>query len=135
MIDVTAAIMIKDDKVLIARRHADDKLAGKWEFPGGKIRGNETPEACLKREMAEEFGIVVSVGVFMGESVYRYPHDSIRLLAYRTDWVSGELQPRAHAAYRWVSCDQLETFDFSAADIPFVETLRQSARQCERNHR
>lgn len=134
MIDVTAAIMIKDNKVLIARRREDDRLADKWEFPGGKIRENETPEACLKREMAEEFGIVVAVGAFMGESIYHYPHDSIRLLAYRTDWVSGELHPRAHAAYRWVSYDQLETFDFSAADIPFVEKLRESGRSGERNH-
>jgi 8-oxo-dGTP diphosphatase len=126
MIDVTAAIMIKDNRVLIARRQFDDRLAGKWEFPGGKIRNNETPEACLKREMAEEFGIVVAVGAFMGESIYHYPHDSIRLLAYRTDWIRGDLHPRVHAEYRWVSYDQLAAFDFSAADLPFVKKLKQS---------
>ncbi len=123
MIDVTAAIMIRDKKVLIARRNANDKLADKWEFPGGKIRKNETPEACLRREMAEEFGIIVSVGDFFGESIYHYPHDSIRLLAYRTEWIRGPIQSKAHAEYRWVSYDQLEAFDFSAADIPFVEKL------------
>lgn len=135
MIDVTAAIMIRDKKVLIAKRKADDSLAGKWEFPGGKIRDNETPEACLKREMAEEFGIVVSVGDFLGESIYHYPHDSIRLLAYRTDWVRGDIQPKAHAEYRWVPCDQLETFDFSAADIPFADRLKQSSIESERKNR
>lgn len=132
MIHVTAAIMIKDKRVLIARRNADDRLAGKWEFPGGKIRGNETPEACLEREIAEEFGIVISVGEFFGESIYHYPHASIRLLAYRTDWVRGDIHPRVHAEYRWVAYEKLPAFDFSPADIPFVDKLRQSAMECER---
>lgn len=123
MTDVTAAILIKEDKVLIARRKAGDRLAGKWEFPGGKIMNGETPEDCLKREMAEEFGIEVSVGEFIGESTYPYAHGCIRLLAYRTDWTGGDLRPHVHAEYRWVRFDQLNRFDFSAADIPFVEKL------------
>ena len=131
MIDVTAAIMIKNQKVLIARRDADDRLADKWEFPGGKIRGIETPEACLTREMAEEFGIVVSVGEFFRESIYHYPHASIRLLAYRTDWVRGDIHPRVHAEHRWVAYEQLHAFDFSPADIPFVDKLRQLAMAYE----
>ena len=123
MKDVTAAIIIRDDKVLIARRKAGDSLAHKWEFPGGKVRDGETPEKCLEREMTEEFGVVVSVDKFLGESIYHYPHGAIRLLAYRTYWISGDIQPNVHAEYRWVTCDQLDQFDFSAADIPFVNKL------------
>jgi len=55
MIRVTAAIIINNDRILIAQRLNTDKLAGKWEFPGGKIENNETPEQCLIREMKEEF--------------------------------------------------------------------------------
>ncbi len=55
MIQVTAAILVKDNKFLIAKRPAHDKLANKWEFPGGKIEDGETPEECLKRELYEEF--------------------------------------------------------------------------------
>ena len=86
MKDVTAAIIVKDGKVLIAKRKPTDKLPDKWEFPGGKIEPDETPRDCLAREMKEEFGITVSVGEFLGESVYHYEHGAIRLLAYRACW-------------------------------------------------
>ena len=64
---VTAAILIKDGNILIAKRKSSDKLADKWEFPGGKIEKNETPEQCLIREIKEEFGIDVKVGEYLGE--------------------------------------------------------------------
>ena len=72
MKQVAAAILEKDGKILIARRRADDRQAGKWEFPGGTVEADETPPDCLKREMQEEFGITVAVGRFFGESVYRF---------------------------------------------------------------
>ena len=124
MKQVTAAILIKDKKVLIAKRKADDRQANKWEFPGGTVEQNETPEACLMREIREEFGINVSVGRFFGESVYHYDHGSIKLLAYWTQWESGKITLKDHAGYRWVSPEQLSEYDFAPADIPFVEKLR-----------
>lgn len=63
---VPCAIIEKDGKILIARRAADQKLAGKWEFPGGKVEEGESPEECLKRELEEEFGIQDEVGVLGG---------------------------------------------------------------------
>jgi len=62
-------MLVKDDKIIIARRGPDDKLADKWEFPGGKIEINEIPEQCLKREIKEEFDIDVSVGEYLGSSI------------------------------------------------------------------
>ena len=123
MIDVTAAILVKDAKVLIAKRKSSDKLPDKWEFPGGKVEAGETPPECLKREMQEEFGIDVFVGKFLGESVYHYHHGSIRLLAYLVRWQAGNLSLKDHADYAWVTYDRLEEFDFSPADLPFVERL------------
>ena len=124
MKDVTAAILIRENKILIARRKLTDNQGGKWEFPGGKIRGNETPRECLRREMKEEFGINVSVGEFFAESTYRYDHGTIKLLAYRTEWVDGLFYLNAHADCRWVSPSQLDDFDFAAADIPLVKKLQ-----------
>jgi 8-oxo-dGTP diphosphatase len=121
---VTAAILIKDGRVLIAKRGAGDRLADKWEFPGGKVEAGETPEECLIREMFEEFRIVVSVGEFLGESVYHYSHGSIRLIAYRTFYERGELSLETHADFAWVTVDQLDDFDFAPADLPFVLLLK-----------
>ena len=126
MTEVTAAILIKDNKILIARRKATDSQGGKWEFPGGMIKADETPRQCLIREMKEEFGINVSVGEFFGESTYRYEHGTIRLLAFQTSWIGGQFTLNAHADFRWVSPSQLDGFDFSAADIPLVEKVQQS---------
>jgi 8-oxo-dGTP diphosphatase len=97
-IKVTAAIMSSGGKLFIARRPPGDKLAGKWEFPGGKIKNGETPEACLAREMKEEFDIDVEVGESLGSSVYHYPDISVELLAYRTGFVSGIITMKAHEA-------------------------------------
>jgi len=124
---VTAAILIKNGKILIAQRDARDKLAYKWEFPGGKIRANETPQECLAREMHEEFGIEVKVGALFGETIYNYPHGRIQLMAYYTYWEGGSLALNAHADYRWAALQQLDEFDFSPADIYFIEKLQSCA--------
>ena len=123
---VTAAILIEDERILIAQRKSGDKLAGKWEFPGGKIEAHETPEQCLVREMKEEFGIKVSVTGFFGQSEYKYGKETIRLLAYYTVRESGNFSLNAHAAIRWVSPRHLNDFEFAPADIPLVEKLQQA---------
>ena len=121
---VTAAIMANDGKLFVARRPAGDPLAGKWEFPGGKIQGLEPPEACLVREMREEFNIEVAVAERVGVNVFHYPHISVELLAYRTMWQSGEITLRAHDAFAWVGIRELGRYDFSPADMPFVDKLQ-----------
>lgn len=128
---VTAAILAKDGRVLIARRGAGDSLAYKWEFPGGKIEGNESPEECLRRELSEEFKIEVEVGAYFGDSVYHYDQGAIRLLAYHTRWLSGELQPVVHDEFRWVAPENLEGFDFAPADIPLVQRLIGGTKKAE----
>jgi 8-oxo-dGTP diphosphatase len=125
---VTAAILEKDGKILIARRKADDRQAGKWEFPGGTLESDETPQDCLEREMQEEFGITVVVGRFFGESVYHYDHGAIRLMAYRAVWASGKMVLNDHADVRWVPPGQLVEYDFAPADIPLVKKLRQKEK-------
>ena len=125
---VTAAILEKDGKILIARRKADDRQAGKWEFPGGTLEAGETPQACLQREMQEELGIGVMVGQFAGESIYEYEHGAIKLVAYQASWKSGQMVLHEHAELRWVSPDQLAEYDFAPADIPFVKQLQRKER-------
>lgn len=66
---VTAALIVKADKVLATRRRPREHLEGYWEFPGGKIEKGETPECCLERELSEEFGISTRIKSFIGESI------------------------------------------------------------------
>ncbi|GLV59913.1 NUDIX hydrolase [Dictyobacter sp. S3.2.2.5] len=120
---VTAAILVLDGKILIARRQEGDVLEHKWEFPGGKIEPGETPEQCLKREMMEEFGVEVEIGNFFCSTVYRYQHIEIELLAYHTAYLAGEFQLNVHAEIRWIAPGDLKHYDFSAADIPIAHQL------------
>ena len=99
-------------------------MPNKWEFPGGKIENNETPEQCLKRELKEEFDIDVSVGEYLGSNIYHYDHISIELLAYRTFWEGGDINLKDHDDFKWASLKQLDNYDFAPADIPFVNKLR-----------
>ena len=78
---VTAAIIRSRDKILIARRKKGQKLEGYWEFPGGKIEVDESPQECLCRELHEEFGILSEAGEILTESEYHYDHGSFKLLA------------------------------------------------------
>ena len=123
-VKVTAAILEKDGRIIIAQRKSTDHLAGKWEFPGGKIETGESPEACLARELNEEFHIDVSIGEYLGSIVHHYDHISIELMAYRTFWDGGKINSTDHKDYKWATIDELEQYDFAPADQPFVEKLR-----------
>lgn len=120
---VAAAVIEKDGLVLIARRKSGDALAGKWEFPGGKLEPGETPEACLRRELREEFGVETEIGGFVCSNEFEYEHFHIELLVYRASHVSGEFRLRDHAAIAWVAPADLLKYDLAGADIPAAKAL------------
>ena len=123
IVKVTAAILEKDGKIIIAQRKSNDHLSGKCEFLGGKIEPGETPEVCLSRELKEEFDIDVTIGEYLGSNVRHYDHISIEPMAYRASWIGGAITMNDHKAYRWVTVGQLSEFDFASADLPFVDML------------
>lgn len=125
MKEVTAAIIIKNDFVLIAQRGKGENLEGKWEFPGGKIEPGETPEECLKREIKEELNVEIKVGDFLGESIYTYPNGQIKLMAYFATIVKGDFKLSVHDEVKWVDSHEIDNFDFAPADIPLVEKVKE----------
>ena len=120
---VTAAVIEKDGKILIAQRRKGSTLEGRWEFPGGKIEPGETAEACLKRELKEEFEIEVEIGKFIIASEFRYRLVPIELLAYRVKHLSGEFKVNEHEEIRWVGPSELSLYDFMPADAAIVKLL------------
>lgn len=124
MIQVTAAVIVKDSKILIAQRNEYGKLPLKWEFPGGKVEGNETCEECLQRELWEEFSINAVIGEYICTSKFNYDCYSIELIAFFVKWFDGEIKLANHSQVKWVSPSELDDFDFAPADIPIVNEVK-----------
>jgi 8-oxo-dGTP diphosphatase len=128
IIDVAAALVFRDGKLLIAQRHAKAHLGGLWEFPGGKREANETFEACLRRELQEELGIQVQVGELVESVTHSYPEKTVHLKFYRCYWRKHEPQPLGCPAFRWVSAEELKDYAFPAADARLLDKLRNDNR-------
>lgn len=123
MIAVVAALVVKDGKLLIAQRPAGKHMAGKWEFPGGKIERGETPEAALERELREELGVRTKTGRIYHAIHHSYPEKDILLLFYRSRLLEGEPRPIEEADIRWIEEGQLRAFDWAEADEPLIDLI------------
>lgn len=123
---VTAAVLERDGLILLARRKTG-RSAGKWEFPGGKLEPGETPEACLRRELAEEFGIVAEVGALVGEAAIDAGPSGPRLRAYRVRWLAGDLVPQDHDQVAWAAPAALLAYDLLPADVVIARQLGAAA--------
>lgn len=123
-IRVTAAIIIHDQKVLVARRKPGGKMEGYWEFPGGKIDPNETPEDCLRREIDEELGIrdLVIQRHFI-TTIHTYSFAEIELIVFLCSCRTLPHSSQAHDSLEWTTLDQLEKYQWAPADIPAVQKL------------
>ena len=120
---VTAAIIQRGEKILITQR-GSGSLAGKWEFPDGKVEAGERLEDCLMRELREELGIEAMVGELFLTTTHDYGNDGvIRLHAFLCRIIAGEPEPRYHSALQWVVPVNLSRYEFAPADIPIVAAL------------
>jgi 8-oxo-dGTP diphosphatase len=115
-VSVTAAVIEKDGKVLIARRKRPF-MGYSWEFPGGKLEDNETLEECLKREIREELAIEIEVGplVSLNKHVLNC-QSAIALYAYRARYISGNIELNDHEEIKWVLPEDLIKYDFPDPD-------------------
>jgi len=122
-IDVAAALVFRAGKLLIAQRYPDVHLGGLWEFPGGKRQVNESFEVCLIRELQEELGIQVVVCDLLETITHRYPDKTVQIQFFRCRLVKNEPQPLACAAFAWIAPEDLQNYEFPAADARLIKRL------------
>jgi 8-oxo-dGTP diphosphatase len=125
-IDVSAALIFHDGKLLITRRHTDAHLGGLWEFPGGKREANETFEECLVREIREELGMEIGVGELFEEITHAYEARTVHLKFFICKWTRGEPRTLGCAAFKWIGKNELAENKFPAADERLLEKLAAS---------
>ncbi|WON78573.1 pyrimidine (deoxy)nucleoside triphosphate diphosphatase [Serratia sp. UGAL515B_01] len=122
IIDVVAAIIEKDHKILIAQRDNSSDQAGLWEFPGGKVDENESQQQALARELLEELSIVAHVGSYVASNQWQQGERIIRLHAWRVGTFNGNFQLHCHSALVWVTPQQARDYPMAPADVPLLES-------------
>jgi 8-oxo-dGTP diphosphatase len=128
---VTAAVMFLGGRILLARRATGQQLAGKWEFPGGKVEEGETLAECLARELREELGIDAQIGEILGESIHRYEGGVIKLIALEARASQTTFALSVHDEIVWARPSELLGFDLAPADIPIAARLAsRDVRNC-----
>ena len=126
-IDVVAAIIRRDDSILITQRLENVHLARLWEFPGGKVEPGESLEVALRREIQEELGIKIRVDDEFFTVDHDYATKSVRLHFFNCVVVEGDARPLDVADLRWVKPDDIHKYEFPPADIDLIRKLRSSS--------
>ena len=118
------AAIIHNGSVLACERTAPPEVAGRWEFPGGKVEPGESDEVALARECAEELAVKVEVGEQIGPSV-PLAHGRAVLRVYLARLLDeGVPEALEHVAIRWLTADELDDVHWLPADAPIVAALR-----------
>ncbi len=123
MIQVVAAVIRHQGKILICQRPQGKNLAGCWEFPGGKVEAGESKPSALARECREELAASIIVGAPIGSAVHDYGGYSVDITFYEC-LLDGRMPVAAeHSAIAWVAPSELESYNFCPADRQFIKAL------------
>jgi len=122
---VAAVIEGRDRRLLIGQRRRNDTSPLKWEFPGGKIREGESPEAALARELQEELGVTLVKSIEIGRVRHRYAEtpDELEIRFFAAAIAEPELLPRTFEKVAWVLPKELGDYDFLAANRELIAQL------------
>lgn len=123
MIEVVAAIIERNDKILLAQRNASSDQAGLWEFPGGKVEAGENQPQALIRELSEELNIVATVAGYIATNQWDSGKNIIRLHAWHIKSFSGEPERHCHSAFVWLPPVDAYAYLLAPADIPLLDAF------------
>jgi 8-oxo-dGTP diphosphatase len=124
--EVTCALIIQKDEMLITQRSEKMPHPLKWEFPGGKLKNGEAPEDGILREIREELGIEISVEETLPSIKHHDPNHTVRLLPFVCRIRKGKLTLKEHKSYRWVRFAELDKIDWLEADVGVVHQWNRS---------
>ena len=128
-IQVVAAVIRHGEKIFATQRGYGEFKDG-WEFPGGKVREGETPQAALVREIREELDTDIAVGSLIAQIEHDYPAFHLSMGCYWCRVLNGDLVLKEHEAARWLSRDELDAVDWLPADrrlLPLLQADWQSS--------
>ena len=120
---IAVGVVYRQGRVLITRRRDEGLLGGLWEFPGGKVRDDETPEQACVREIKEETHLRVGVTGFLKQVRHAYTHFKIKMDVFCCQYIAGEVQLRGPVAYRWIKLAEIGDFPFPKANHKFIPDL------------
>lgn len=122
-IHVVGAVIVEDGKILCAQRGSEKELPLLWEFPGGKIEAEESPEEALRREIKEEMLCTIAIGNKVEHTVHEYDFGIVHLTTYLCEIVKGRPVLTEHEKIKWLIPSELTTLDWAPADIPAIKKL------------
>ena len=122
-INVVAAIIRDGKKVFATQRGYGDYKDG-WEFPGGKIEPDETPQEALVREIEEELDTMIAIGDLLATVEYDYPLFHLSMQCFWASVCEGDLILKEHEAARWLEAEDLDTVDWLPADQIIIPQIR-----------
>ena len=123
MTEVSCAVIMDGDRVLVTQRSEHMPHPLKWEFPGGKLKPGETPEGSIVREIREELGVEISVIQLLPSVRFRYSDSDIKLIPFVCSIRQGEIDLSEHKSYSWVHRTELDQVDWLEADIEVVALI------------
>lgn len=122
-IDVAVGVILRDGTCYVTKRSETQHQGGKWEFPGGKLEGDETPFNALVRELREEVGISILDGEAQFVITFEYPEKTVHLHVFWVHLFNGEPESKEGLEGRWVALSELPSLTFPEANQPIIDSL------------
>ena len=126
MTEVVAALIWQGNRFMICQRPAHKARGLLWEFVGGKVENGETKKRALVRECKEELDVIITPGNIFMEVTHQYPDLTVHLTIFHAEIASGTPSLLEHNDLRWITVDDIDSYDFCPADIEILEHIKKT---------